>query len=277
MRSATWLMVLVTLALLGPAAPAWACKCAAPTVQRSYDGAEVALKVLVLGEVPVSPRAGVRRYIAATLDDAYKGCVRRRSLVLIETNSEPAACGTTLAPGSQQLLFAGSRGSRFGLPLLTTGSCSGNREWDGLTEDELHYLATRNNCCGGVCECVDSEQVACLVDPCAGRSCSVPGAVCEANYCGGCAAEWHLPDGSTTTTCDARPERPAPVAPCRHAGCNGELCVSPGQEPSLSVCVVRPEFSCLVWTTCEPQSDGQCGFTASAEYEACLAEVKQTP
>jgi hypothetical protein len=276
MRSASWFALLVSLVLWAQATPAAACKCAPPDVRLNYDSAELALKVLVLGELPTAPRAGVRRYIAATLDEAYKGCTPRHALVIVETKSDSAACGVTFEPGSQQLLFASSLGSRFGLPLLSTGACSGNREWSGLTEAERHFLATRYNCCGDDCGCVDSQLVECLVDPCTVSTCAVPDAVCRANYCGGCKAEWYLPQGLSATSCDAA-ERPAPVAPCRHAGCSGQLCIGPNDEEPITTCEVRPEYACLRWTTCEPQTDGGCGFTPSTQYDQCVAAAKRAP
>jgi hypothetical protein len=50
-------------------------------------------------------------------------------------------------------------------------------------------------CCGRRCECVASERVPCLIDPCETSTCSESGSTCRANYCGGCKAEWFDSDG----------------------------------------------------------------------------------
>jgi len=314
MRSAFCLAV-VSLWLLGSTAPAAACSCVQPALERNYAFADAVLKVVVLGQVP--SRTGQRRFIAVTTAAPYKGCVGRHRLVLVETAASSAECGVVLAPGRETLLFAASRGLRFGMPLLGTGLCSGNRDWGELAPEELEFLSTRYNCCGDACACVDSELVQCLVDPCSVSECSDPDAVCSASYCGGCNAEWRTPDGMKASCeqpaspacdnparryvahdpeacqtvrfaceadesaffddcgcgCESSAARPDAVAPCRHAGCSGELCLGPDDEEQLTTCVVRPEHACLHLTTCEPQTDGSCGFTQSSQYAQCLQDA----
>lgn len=265
MRSAIW-MGLFALVVGGWAAPALACKCAQPSVERSYAVSDDVLQVLVLHALPAP--AGLRRYLVLATADAFKGCIGRRSLVVVQTNSESAACGARFELGSQQLLFTSAAGRRFGLPMVSTGTCNGNRAWSDLTKEELAFLGTRSNCCGDGCECVDSEQVQCLVDPCERSECADPDAQCRANYCGGCHAEWFTPDG-LPASCEP-PARPEAVEPCRHSGCSGEVCIGPEQQDVFTPCVARPEFVCLAYTTCEPQADGACGFSQSPRYQSCL-------
>jgi hypothetical protein len=297
----------------GWASPAAACKCAERDIRQSYASADAVLEVRVLWPLPAP--SGQRRYLAVTTADAYKGCIERHAFVVVQTNRDSAACGIRLPLRSHQLLFATSLGERFGLPLLSTGSCSGNRAPDELTQAEQSFLSTRSNCCGDVCSCVDdAAAVECLVDPCSVSHCSEPGAVCVSNTCGGCHAEWFTPDGDPALRCDApqptacddphrkyvardgdtcartdflcepgstqftdacgcgciTPDRPEAVAPCRHAGCSGELCIGPNDDPPLTSCLVRPEYGCLRLTTCEPQAAGGCGFTQAPQYLACL-------
>jgi hypothetical protein len=272
MRSAIW-FGLFALVLVSWAAPAAACKCAQPTVERSYALSDDVVQVLVLNALRAP--SGQRRYLVLTTHAAYKGCIPQRSLVVVQTNAESAACGTTLPLGSQQLLFTNAVGRRFGLPVVSTSSCSGNREWSAVNEQELTFLGTRNNCCGERCACVDSERVECLVDPCQFAECSEPDAVCKANYCGDCKAEWFTSDGLPALSCEPA-ARPEPVEPCRQTGCGGEVCIGPDDEAVLTPCLVRPEHACLRFTTCEPQADGACGFTQSARYQACLDSVQPT-
>jgi hypothetical protein len=56
---------------------------------------------------------------------------------------------------------------------------------------------------------------------------------------------------------------------CERSGCSGELCIEPGSGMA-SICVYRPEFACYQGATCERQSNGQCGWTATTELRACL-------
>ena len=51
--------------------------------------------------------------------------------------------------------------------------------------------------------CPDGTQpVNCFVDPCQYAQCpAVEGAECEANYCGGCNAEWFLDGEDVTESC----------------------------------------------------------------------------
>ena len=59
---------------------------------------------------------------------------------------------------------------------------------------------------------------------------------------------------------------------CVIGGCNNELCLDKklADEGIASVCVIRPEFVCYKDATCEKQTDGTCGWTQSAELQACL-------
>lgn len=60
---------------------------------------------------------------------------------------------------------------------------------------------------------------------------------------------------------------------CQRGGCSGELCV-PAGDPSFSICLWQPEYACYQSAVCERQADGACGFTPTAELNACLASVK---
>jgi eight-cysteine-cluster-containing protein len=316
MRSSIWLGLLA-LCLLAWAPPARACKCAQPSVRRSYALADDVLKVRVLNPLPAP--SGLRRYLVVATADALKGCISKRSLVVVETSAESASCGTRLALGSQQLLFTTAVGQRLGLPVVSTSSCSGNRVWSDLTPEEHAFLSTRFNRCGEDGACVGTELAQCLLDPCEVSECAEPDAVCEANYCGGCSAEWFTQDGLPIESCDPaapgcedtanrryvardtqtcqlidficeegeRPffndcgcgcvSRPEAVSPCRHSGCSGEVCLGPDDEDAFTPCVVRPEYACLSLTTCEPQANGACGFTPSTEYDKCIDAVRSDP
>jgi hypothetical protein len=54
---------------------------------------------------------------------------------------------------------------------------------------------------------------------------------------------------------------------CIVGGCNGEIC---SDKEVASPCIYKPEFECYRNAVCEKQSDGNCGWTSTAELTACL-------
>lgn len=59
---------------------------------------------------------------------------------------------------------------------------------------------------------------------------------------------------------------------CRATGCSGQIC---SDEDVFSTCEFRPEYACYQSATCEQQADGNCGWTATAALQACLADPPQ--
>jgi hypothetical protein len=60
------------------------------------------------------------------------------------------------------------------------------------------------------------------------------------------------------------------VKPCNVGGCSGQLC-SDQEGGGISICDWRDEYACYQTATCERQGDGLCGWTETAELNACLA------
>lgn len=59
---------------------------------------------------------------------------------------------------------------------------------------------------------------------------------------------------------------------CAVAGCSGQLCVSADEAGNIvTTCEFRSEYACYGEASCEPQADGQCGWTSTPELERCLA------
>jgi len=59
---------------------------------------------------------------------------------------------------------------------------------------------------------------------------------------------------------------------CAVAGCSGQLCVSADEAGTIvTTCEYRAEYSCYKEASCEPQANGQCGWTPTAELKQCLA------
>jgi hypothetical protein len=65
-------------------------------------------------------------------------------------------------------------------------------------------------------------------------------------------------------------DAPAPVAGnCHPTGCSGAVCA---EEDLVTTCEFRPEYACYRDAECARQPDGACGWSPSAELDACLAD-----
>lgn len=59
---------------------------------------------------------------------------------------------------------------------------------------------------------------------------------------------------------------------CAVAGCSGQLCVSADEAGDIvTTCEYRSEYACYKEASCEPQSNGKCGWTMSNDLKTCLA------
>lgn len=68
---------------------------------------------------------------------------------------------------------------------------------------------------------------------------------------------------------DAAAEGGTPAAgTCHPTGCSGIICAA---EDQVSTCEYRPEYACYKTAECKQQDDGSCGWTKTAELDACLA------
>jgi len=59
------------------------------------------------------------------------------------------------------------------------------------------------------------------------------------------------------------------VKQCHKGGCSGQICSD--QAGVVTTCEFRAEYACYASASCEVQSDGTCGWTASPTLAACLA------
>lgn len=189
MRTWILMMLLATVSLV--AVPvAWACRCMPPDIIYAYNSADAAMIV-----VPMRTRTvGQYNVWQARVVRDLKGCRQPGDLVLIGSNVSPAACGTTLTPGQQTVVFADDV-QVGGRRQLVTDSCAGNTPLRQLSPSDEQFLRNRPLSCGGGSTCADGNApFNCLVDPCSvAQSC--PGGTCASNYCGGCTAEFYDPAG----------------------------------------------------------------------------------
>lgn len=75
-----------------------------------------------------------------------------------------------------------------------------------------------------------------------------------------------LGDGSVSS------EAPISANRCAVAGCSQQLCVSAEEASTIvTTCEFRNEYICYAEASCEPQADGQCGWTQTPVLQQCLA------
>jgi eight-cysteine-cluster-containing protein len=75
------------------------------------------------------------------------------------------------------------------------------------------------------------------------------------------------------TTPIPSPKNPPKTTQCKTAGCSSELCVDVSSPDIASVCIYKDEYACLKYSICEPQANGECGWTTTVKYQTCLAGV----
>lgn len=67
---------------------------------------------------------------------------------------------------------------------------------------------------------------------------------------------------------------PAPKGKCYVGGCSGQLC---SESPdAISTCEYSETYACYKTATCTKQMNGQCGWTKTHEFTACLANAQTT-
>lgn len=163
-------------------------------------------------------------------------------------------------------------------------SCS----WD----DTVSSDGTTTPAPGGGYEIGDSFK---SPDGCNDCSCTAQGIVCTMRACppggggtgGSCVydgktypegAGFKSTDGCNSCSCGAGGMvactemacAPAPSA-CVVTGCSGEICADTNQP---SPCLWTEAFACYKTATCARQADGACGWTPTADLNACLASKK---
>lgn len=253
-------MILMTFPILLGSFEAQACSCLPPDIAQSYNSSDEVIEARIATKFRSRGRRNRRmharmhsrgeRIYYARVQATYKGCRKPGSLVRISTAKSGAQCGVTgLEPGKTYLLH----GDSISRGRLRIGACDYNTEVSNLTQEDRDFLDTRYTCCGTGCECVNSVEVACFVDPCEGATACDEAVECVSNYCGGCRAEFYDPNGS---------------AVCQDAICLSEADCGAGQW-------CRPlegstESACVAY-----QSEGEyCGgFTPIWAEELCDPEL----
>lgn len=75
-----------------------------------------------------------------------------------------------------------------------------------------------------------------------------------------------FPEGPPNTD-----NEPIVVAPCHVSGCSKEICSERENVPST--CEFRPQYACYQNARCEPQANGACNWTLTAELNNCLVNA----
>jgi len=241
------------LAVLLPPDRAEACSCLPATIESSHFGSsDVSTLKPLFGY-----RVGSEQWYLALVTKPYKGCTDAGEIVLLSTPGSSASCGARLELGVEHLVHADRRGSIFGIPKLAINACDYNLPVKELNDHDREFLDGRQVCCGDECSCADgSEPVQCFADPCEVAPLCAEAATCEANYCGGCNAEFH--DASGYLVCQAAADECASDADCPA----DEWC----RPAEGGRGVVDPRYECVPFVN---EGDSCEGFTLPQFFERC--------
>jgi hypothetical protein len=64
----------------------------------------------------------------------------------------------------------------------------------------------------------------------------------------------------------------SPTAACRPTGCSSQIC---SDADVITDCIYLPEYACYKNEKCERQSDGNCGWTQTANLTSCINKSKK--
>lgn len=63
---------------------------------------------------------------------------------------------------------------------------------------------------------------------------------------------------------------------CVPAGCSSQLCVPKEEAPNIvTTCEWTPLYGCYQKSVCERQEDGQCGWTETPDFTACVEDIAE--
>lgn len=224
-RTTILLSLVGALGLALTPSDAEACKCIPPSVSASYNSADYSMQVRITSRRTTAQYV----YYRATVVDDFKGC-DTGARVWIRTTKDSASCGIALGSGTY-LVQGYDAGQYRGAQAIHTGTCDYTREWASVTADDLQFLSTRYNTCEQVCN-DGTQPVNCFADPCSVSSCPVEGATCQANYCGGCNAEWYGAYGQEILECS-----PPPAACGSDADCTADTWCRNTESNTSTECV----------------------------------------
>ena len=244
------ILMVAAVAMFGTEGAAEACTCAPQTLEQSYAQSTDVAQVRVVWSLSFKSTT----WYLAQVGRVFKGCLEPKSWAFLRTASSSAACGVELKNGKSYLVNGNGAGHMRGRPVVAIGLCGYNVPIGTLTPAQTSWLKHRLVCCGDACACADGSQpVNCLVDPCQVTDC--PQGTCEANYCGGCNAEFY--DATGAPLCTA----------CKtDADCAwGQVCTSDG---CLAGC--QSDDDCPKDAWCSPsQGGGQVCKPFAQEGEYC--------
>ncbi len=63
------------------------------------------------------------------------------------------------------------------------------------------------------------------------------------------------------------------VPPCHVGGCSSQVCTD--RSDLVTTCEWLPEYACYKTARCEPQPDGECGWTQTPDLVACIDAARQ--
>src|SRR5689334_5835166 len=104
-------------------------------------------------------------------------------------------------------------------------------------------------------------------------SAGTPGAAADAAV-GSAGAGGGGGGGSAGTAVGGSGGMVGPSTRCLVSGCSNTICAEQVAGPMLTTCEFQAEYACYATATCERQSDGQCGWTQTADLIDCIDNAR---
>jgi hypothetical protein len=180
------------------AAPAaYACSCAQTNAIEAVQTNDFAL----IGKVVRETTSGNNRLFVVKVSRDYKGGLAGER-VKVYTSMSSASCGVSLVVGQRYFIEGMDHGvAGNGRQKVYTSLCDYTLLKSQLTSDDKAYLRDRYNSVTQTCMSVKNPYpVSCLADPCSMSTPCANNLTCEANYCGGCTAEYYNAYGQAECT-----------------------------------------------------------------------------
>jgi hypothetical protein len=118
--------------------------CMPPTVEKAWFLSNFQFSGTPLWQTNV----GNNKHYYVRVDKVFKGCLKKRQIIVTVSPQSPAACELSLKTGVKYLINGDEFGKYYGKQYIGVTLCGYHVRWSDLNQDELDYLNTRPVQCG---------------------------------------------------------------------------------------------------------------------------------
>ena len=217
--------VILVAGLTWTSEDAFACKCIQSSVAKAYNDVDAVYAGTIVFKITIAAEV----WHIVRVRGVFGGCAKKNDWVIVKTNSGSAACGVDMDEGKTYLLFGDEIPSMWTVSVHSVNSCDPNQKVSSLSASERSWLMARTVCCEKDCACVAGQPtVSCFANPCDFADC--PSGTCQANYCGGCNAEFYSETGELVCAPCASDEDCSWNFHCLSQAGGGGVCVPECEE-----------------------------------------------